>query len=352
MSDPLVIKIDDEHWDGVSEALVNLSVENISGVFSLTFPQFVNDSAFKKIVDIGSTVKIMIGGVNVIDGYVDVIRVMIESGNRRVIISGRDKTGDLVDCDFAATPNEWKKQTVLDIIKNLCAPFGISVAASGSAASAAATVVDTYKATEGIAVFSLISQLCVDNSIMPVSTGNGKLTLVRAEDAQKASGASIKNPGNVIASEFVADDTDRFSRYISKGQGIETPEKSLPAFLQAQGIFADSIITRNRTKIVFPENPSLNASCLARAKWEAKYRAGMSRQFTYTVGSFLRDGKKPWLINTLVPVSDEGLKYSGDLYCHEILFKRTGAQDRAMLSLVAPFTFSADSRIEKMGVDI
>jgi prophage tail gpP-like protein len=350
MSDPVVIKIGNEYWDKPSDMRIDLSVENIAGVFSLAFPQFIGNAIFKKINKMGAAAQILIGDVPVINGFIESIRVVNQMGNRRVTMSGRDKTGDLVDCSFVGTPNEWKKQTVLNIIKDLCAPFGIAVVASGSAASAASAIIETYKATEGVAIFSLISQLCVDNSVMPISIGDGKLTLVRAEDAQQISD-KIENPGNVIAAEFVADDMDRFSAYTVRGQGIETPEKSLDAFLQVSGAFADAIVSRTRTKMMFPENPATNEKCIARAKWEAKYRAGMSRQFEYTVGNFLRANGKPWSINSLISVSDDNLKYDNSLYCHGVSFQRNGAHDRTMLSLAPAYTFTADGKIEKTVVD-
>ena len=350
MSDPLIIKIDNEYWDRPSDARIDLSVENIAGVFSLAFPQYVGDAIFKKITKMGSTAQILIGDVPVITGYIESIQVSNQMGNSRVTLSGRDKTGDLVDCSFTATPNEWKKQTVLDIVKNLCAPFGISVVASGNAATAAATVIDTYKAADGVAVFSLISQLCVDNAVMPISIGDGKLTLVRAEDAV-ALAEGIDNPGNAISAEFNADNMDRFNQYVVHGQGIETPEKSLDAFLQPFGSFADSIVTRVRTKSLYPENPTTSDRCLARAKWEAKYRAGMSRQFAYTMGNFVMKDGKPWKINSLVALNDNNLKYNGELYCHGVSFQRNGPRDRVVLSLAPKSTFTADGKIEKVVVD-
>lgn len=348
MSDILTVKIGDNYWDKSIEAKIQTSVESISGAFSVSFPQFMQSDIVKGLKN-GSDAQILIGDVPVITGKVDSLRFVEKTGDKYIVISGRDSTSDLIDCDYIETPNEWKKQTVLKIISDLCSPFNISVVAKGKAATAANTILETYKATEGMTIFNLISQICVDSLVMPVSLGDGKLTLVRSEDAAVIQ-SQINNPGNVIEMSFLADDSNRFSKYIAKGQGIEEPEKGLQSFLKASGEFSDSIM-RYRPKTFFPENPTDSAKCISRAKWEAKYRAGISRLFSYTLVGWTQENKKPWSIHSLISVNDETLNTEKELYCDEILFRRDGSKDVSVINLVPKFTFSIEDKIEKVVVD-
>jgi prophage tail gpP-like protein len=298
----------------------------------------------------GQTADVFINDIQVAKGFVDTIRISEKVGEKTIMISGRDYTADLVDCSFIETPNEWKKQTLLKIVSDLCAPFAIDVAAAGSASSAASVQIETFKATEGMSICNLISQLCVDNMIMPISLGDGKLTLIRAEDAERLP-KGIVNPGNIFALDFYASDVDRFSKYMTKGQGIETPEKDFAAFLHPFGSFSDSVTSRYRPKMLFPENPSSASICMARSKWEAKYQAGKSRQFSYMMIGWLQENKKPWPIHSLVSVDDKSLNYSGELYCSDVLYERDGSRDMTTITLVQQSTFTADGKIEKMVVD-
>lgn len=349
MSDILTVKIGNKYWDNSIEAKIQQSVESVSGAFSISFPQFMQSDIVKELKS-GQESEILIADKTIIKGFIDSIRIVEKTGDKYIVVSGRDKTADLVDCDYVEMPNEWKKQTVLKIISDLCSPFGISVVAKGTASSASSSLIETYKVTEGVSVCSLISQICVDNLLMPVSFGDGKLTLIRAEDAESIS-SNIQNPGNVLEMAFVSDDTNRHSRYITKGQGIETPEKGLQSFLRLSGTFDDSIM-RYRPKTFFPENPSNAAKCTSRSKWEGKYRAGMSRKFSYTVVDWTHgQNKKPWMIHSLIQVSDRTLNFDGELYCSDILFSRQGSKDIAVINLVPKFTFTEDGKIEKVVVD-
>ena len=125
-----------DEWTRVD---ITRSLDDISAGFSLELRDadrsmeswpFASLAALRRSPDRWSEVTLSIDGQPVLVGWIDEIAPPAAEGDVSVTITGRDKSGDLVDC--AATvdgPAEFRKVTVLQVAKKICEPFGITVKA-------------------------------------------------------------------------------------------------------------------------------------------------------------------------------------------------------------------------------
>ncbi|EDT6434631.1 phage tail protein, partial [Salmonella enterica subsp. enterica] len=97
-------------WTGVS---VRRSLEHLAGSFELELMmpgQPVPDG-----IAPGLPLKLQINGVTVITGYLDTVKHKITATSNKISITGRDKTGDLVDCSAVFKGSQWHNRTLEQI---------------------------------------------------------------------------------------------------------------------------------------------------------------------------------------------------------------------------------------------
>jgi prophage tail gpP-like protein len=239
-------------------------------------------------------------------GYLDDIPVEYGARNSSISFIGRDKTMDLVDCCYVESNNSFKKQSRLNIIRRLILPYGTDIVIDPSASSEASVILDNYKVNEGETVGEMISEICRDAGILPMTFGDGKLTLTKATTT-KSSKDPLEFDQNAVYGKLIQDDRNRFSKYITKGYGIGGDNKRLEDFINPVGVFEDPIIKRYRPKMLFAETKTDSGKCRDRSKWEARVRAGFSRGIIYFVPGWLQSDGSIWRINTLATVYDNFL---------------------------------------------
>lgn len=306
MSDRLVLNINNNAYEGWQDVNIRQSIMSICGTFGVSNIGFRPGVSGDLNIKIDDEVTVEIDEQRIITGYIDDMPVTYSFDGADIAVIGRDKTEDLIDCSFDESINEWKNQTITNIVKNLCSPYGINVSVDGAVADRANTRIETFKADEGDVVADLIIRLCRENSILPVSYGDGKLTLTEGTTTRKATD-SIKLFVNTDQGYMPQSNRDRFSRYKVKGQGIGTDDKQLKDFVNPFGQASDNVVKRYRPTIIFSETPTDFKKCQNRAIWEARIRAAISRRIIYPVFGWTQSNGEIWEINTLVDVYDDFL---------------------------------------------
>lgn len=104
---------------------VGRDLGNISGTFRF---EFVDEDILNPSVALGDAVEIEMVSVVVLKGYVEALNENGDERSLRSVASGRDVTGDLVDCAANPTgPAEYRKVTLETVVGNLMQPFGLSI---------------------------------------------------------------------------------------------------------------------------------------------------------------------------------------------------------------------------------
>lgn len=330
----IVLVVSGLRYEGWKEIEVVKSIDNISTTFGFLISDKYPGDPNRWPIKLGQSCSVEVNDFQLAQGFVEELDVSYDAGAHSLNFAGRDITGDLVDCChyYDGYPNEWKNQTILSIVTALCKEFDIDIEVDPDVASDAAYVVPTFKSNEGDKVFDLIDKVCLKRAILPVSYGDGRLTLTRAGGGDRASD-NLQVGKNVLAARAVLSNLERYSKYVVKGQGIGDDYKDLTSTVQPKGIAEDFVILRHRPLVLLAESPTTNGECKDRALWESRLRMGKSRQYAYNVQGWLQSNGQPWPLNGLVRVEDEFLGIEEEMLISELTY-RLSADEGRTVSLV------------------
>ena len=337
----LILKINEVNYSGFDSVHIRKSMLDICGGFAVSVDNFFHGGTTAQEIKMGHGVKIEINGSQIIDGWIDEMPIIFGRNVDRIEIRGRDNTCDLVDCCWDETPNEWKNQSIKNLIKTLCNKFSITVIIDDSAQSEVETKIETFKASEGMPISELIFKLCKDRGILPISKGDGFLTLIKATSSEYTNDAIIVR-ANAEGGKLVQSNINRYSVYKVKGYGIATDNKTLQDYIECYGEFSDPIISRERPFVVFSENASTNFLCKKRAISEARIRAGLSRSVIYNMDGWVQSNDELWEKNKLVKIEDNftGINDTMLIIATDFIYNEDDGGDATKLMCVDKNTFS------------
>ena len=113
-----------------------------------------------------------------ITGYIDTIDIDLTDTYCRLNVSGRDKTGDLVDSSAIHGSGQWKRARLEQIVRDICKPFGIEVLVQTDTGDA----IDSFSLDDGEKAFDAIDRAARAKAILVTSSPTGQLVLTRASE--------------------------------------------------------------------------------------------------------------------------------------------------------------------------
>lgn len=328
----LTLKTGNHAYSNWGDVKIKLSIENISGYFVGEIPNIFKNMSIKDLdIGMGDSFSVEMNGNKLITGYIEKIipNSIIEddgSASSSVIIGGRDKTADLM-CSFGETVNEFKKLSILAIIRKLVAPFDIDIKIEEAVSSQLQTKLETFKIDEGESPLEAISALCRIAGVLPVSYGDGKLTLTKST-SQYGTIDSITFGQNAKQVTLYSDDTERYSKYTVKGIGISADTKEIKDYTSPWGQTVDAVVKRNKPLTVFSEMISDSANCVNKSKWIARIRAGNSRKIVYRLFGWTQSDGRAWYPNTQVVVNDSFLRFKDTMLISSVEYFNSIVDDR------------------------
>ncbi|MDD9911662.1 MAG: hypothetical protein OXR68_04080 [Alphaproteobacteria bacterium] len=296
----VALSINGKILKGWSDVNVTRSMQTISGSFSLSTVDSKLFETFTPHISNGDKCQVSVDGTPVITGYVDQIDAFYTANDHTLTVSGRDKTGDLVDCSVIHSSGEFKNRTVKQIAQTLCQPFGITVKTDYDGKA-----FKVFRIEPGETVFDAIERMCRQLALLPISTPEGDLLLTRVSTTP--SGASLKTGGNIKSASLAYTHKDRFSNYTVKGQQPGNDSVFGKAAATPMGKAQDADIKRHRPFLLLAEQPGDGLTFTDRAQWEANVRRGRSKAIRYVVPGWKHTGGKVWKENTIVSIQDDVL---------------------------------------------
>lgn len=307
MNDEIILKVEGKSYGGWTSIVVEKSMFNLAGAFGFATTDIYPGRSAKWNIKLGAECVVEVNGQAIITGYVEDIPIDYDELSHNIQFGGRDNTGDLVDCSFDGDSNEWKNLKVLKVLKQLCDPFDIDILVDSTVTSKANSKwPDSVKADEGVTVSDLIFDMCKMKAMLPVSYGDGYLTLTQANTKNKVHDSLVLGR-NIKRGRIEQSNKDRYKTYIVKGQGAADDFRDLFSITSPVGRHIDNVIERYRPLVIFTETKCDSGRCLERAKWEANIRAGKSRRLEYEVQGWTQSNGDVWPMNAMVQVNDNFL---------------------------------------------
>lgn len=336
------LKIADKLYGGWLSISIQRSIEQLAGQFSLGVTERWSGQNTPWPIRPGDACEVQIDGESVITGYVDDVEINYDAEGHSMSVSGRDRTGDLVDCSAPIENSGWKNLTLLSAAERLCKPFGIAVRSETEAGQ----VFPIFRANPGDTVFTRLSAGARAQGVLFVTDGKGNLVITRASSQRIP--ATLQLGENVLSCSSRVSHKDRFNVYTVTGQGespephdvVEAIEQIFAPELHISCARGDKSIRRHRP-LITTENglANLDDAC-RRAKWESSVRFARSQSLHYTVNGWWYSPGTLWPINRLVSVQDTLLGVDGEWLIASALFALDDNGMRTELTLVPRDAFA------------
>lgn len=240
----------------------------------------------------------------ILDGFIEKVSTGVDDQSHTIQVSGRDRTGDLIDCSPANFP-QFTNQSLFQIMQTVCKPFGIPVAGSN---------VDNHvfpqaKLRPGETVFSFLNRLSKQRGLLlcNIPKVGGGIQLCRPGSGSYKTARLDAN--NILQGTVETDMTQIFSEY-----NVLSQQTSPVSFLDDDqigqpetqtsvvGRVEDKTVQRYRPKTLMAEKTSSPAQALSRARWESSRRAAQALRIKVTVSGWLNTDNDIWRENHQVNV--------------------------------------------------
>lgn len=310
MTIKLKLTVNGQEYGGWKSARVTRGIEAIAGGFELEATDRWAERSEPWPIGEGDVCKLAIDKTTLITGYVGKRHLSYDAESHSFSVSGRDKTGDLVDCSANLGKWEFKGIDVLTLAKRVCDPFGISVSIQPGLTLAKVAKLSIDPGDTG---FEVIERVCRIAGLLPISDGSGGLLLTRAAgDGDARANTELIEGGNILSASADYDSTGRFHRYVVLGQHQGTDELSGAKAASIKGEATDANVTRTaRELIIRPEGNVTPAQAKTRAQWEAIVRAARGDAVTITVQGWTMGNGELWPVNALVKVKSPRIGVNG-----------------------------------------
>ncbi|WP_425646065.1 phage baseplate assembly protein [Agrobacterium leguminum] len=342
MAKSIKLLLDGAPYDQWTSGEVTRDLKDFSGSFSFTFR---DGEASKQTLAFASMpnlprlhtqmqAKIMIGKRTVLIGHVETVAYDVSDGNAAVTISGRDKTGDLIDCSaLAEGPAELKGVKLEAAASKIAEAFGLKVRTEVDTGDS----FDRYSIDLGETAFSAIEKGARQRSALILSDGVGNIVITRTGKTRAPDGINL--PGNVIAVRATESTANRFSKTVVRGQSERSGKARSAAALDgtaepigadsrndgdgsarererkgtvATGTSSDDEIKRYRPVVHLARSKAGAVSAQDEADWRNRTSRAEGDEQTYTVRGHEVNGEL-WTVNQQVAVSDAFLGIERDL---------------------------------------
>jgi len=301
------LKVDGAFYGGWTSLRVSRSIEQMAGTFELEVTEHWPGQPLAAPIRPGHACQVLLDGTPVITGYIDTVEPSYDANSHTVRVTGRDQTGDLVDCSAVHKGGQWHNVGIATLARDLIAPFGIKLVIETDTGAA----FSGHKIEPGETVFECLERAARMRALLLISNPLGDLVITRAGRSlvpvQLEEGQNIKSARGEFSWK------DRFSTYTVKGQDKGTDEWYAENAAHPSATVRDSAITRYRPLVVLAEEHGHGATLRDRAEWEKNVRMGRGNRGSITVQGWRHAGGDLWQPNSLVRVRSPLLWLDADM---------------------------------------
>ncbi|MEA9422406.1 phage tail protein [Aeromonas caviae] len=307
MAEPITLRVDGQIYSGWQKVRITRSLRDIAGDFELSLTRKWKNAS-EMVIREGSACTVHIGNDLVLTGYVDDFIPSYDANEVSWVVSGRSKTGDLVDCSAIFKTGSWSNVKLDQVARDICAPFNIEVVVECDLGD----VFPRVTIEQGESCFELLDRLAKQRAVLLTPNERGQLVLTQASDTPM--GVSLILGQNILAARGNFSMRDRASEWIVKGSsyaGGATWDNAATATIGGQkAVIKDPDVTRYRPRIIIAEDVTTVAGASKRGQWQKQRSIGEGTQTEITVAGWRTQGIEGdqgplWRINRMCPIKDE-----------------------------------------------
>lgn len=328
-------------YGGWQEIRIQRSIEQVSGRFDLRVTERWGGQDTVRPILPGMACQVLVEDKPVITGYVDDVVIGYDATNHTVTVSGRDNTGDLVDCSPPLGYSGLSNHTLLEIARRLCEPYKIPVTAEVDVGGRF-----IHLLSAGGSILEELNKGARMRALLLVADGKGGLLITRASTERIP--ATLLLGENVLACEASFSHRERFSEYtITGSHNVPADEKEYESALLIKGQATDDLVGRHRPLVISDVYLEGLADARRFAEHERNVHFGRSQTLRYIVQGWHYAPGKIWPINRMVPVRDELVGLDADRLIVGVAFILDDGGARTELTLMPREAFDLIALPEK-----
>lgn len=345
----VALLINGQKYIGWEDLQISRSLEALSGTFSLSYIDawdFQSDGRdsepagyTKWYMKPGDQCEITIDDELVLTGFIDEVQTSFDEEERRFQVSGRDKTGDLVDCAAAIDRiKTYRDLNIAQLAVILCKPFGIKVINQTDVGK----IFRQISIDPAQSVHDVLEQLARQRAVLMTTDKAGNL--VFTNPGSKNANTSLEEGDNILSGGFSYDFKKRHSLYVVYGQSAgESVFWGGEQARKAKSTSTDPTITRYRPKVLVAERDATRLETKKRADWESSFNAARGstlncRTLGWRQGELA--GDPLWEPNMLVRVKAPSLGLDGDMLIESVTFRISDQGEVTDLQLTKPDAYT------------
>jgi prophage tail gpP-like protein len=266
-------------------------------------------------------------GVLAFTGHVEKVQPRFDAGAYSLSISGRSKTGDLVDSSHNHKTSEFKKKAPKAILSDIVSEHGVAVEGQGGA-----RVRDLFRLNPGETIYSAVERLGRRDGFTACDTPEGNLHLFDAPTESQA--GSLIEGVHFQSGSATFDASKRFAKTQVKAQA---PVDHGPDNLEIDIEETDPSGARARRKVIVAPEFLRKDEAKKRAAHARDRSAGRGITCEFVIAGWTDDGGQIWQPRKLIYVESPSLGLSQVMMIETArlsLSERDGTQ--AALSFVDP----------------
>ncbi|WP_439471347.1 phage baseplate assembly protein [Brevundimonas sp.] len=341
MSEPelVTLKVGGMLFEGWTTVNVSKGLRFPAGSFSLSYAERPSADGAPLKIRTGEACEVLIGGELVITGWIDTATPEFDAESRRLTVTGRDRTADLVDCAALNSPGSWANRTLLQIASDLVQPFGLTVVARTDVGAA----FRRFSLQQGETVWDALERMARFRGFLVVSTPAGQIEFITP--GRRRAGFTLRQ-SDMLSASAEHDVGDRFSLYVVKGQSSGDDESNGRAAAGPKAEVTDPAIKRYRPTLILAEEQATLASLQARAGWEANVRAAAGRRVVAEVQGWRDPDGALWSGDLIVPTDAPWLGIDGDILIADVSFELGESGSTTSLTLSPPDAYRPEPSTE------
>ncbi len=345
----MLIIIDGQGFEGFTQATVSRSIFHASGHFKFTFsPQNqlvmgANSDNYPLKTDKQCTIQV--NNQDFLTGFSDNVVVNRSDSQVSTILSGRDRTMDLIDSTLdanVATTFNATGLTLKQISEKIITKLGIKdVAVIDTVGTAKFKKGETIIFQQGETGIGFLQKYANMQHVLLSTDGKGNLTIV---NGSTTAAAVTLSPSVMVSSELMLDTSKQFNEYVCYSQtivanDIQNLDKNSTAGNKNEGTVVNATIRPGRKLVFIADTPLATVETKDRATWESNFRQSMGFRYTVVVKDFVHDGGKIWEPNLTVNVNDPFVGLNSKLIIETVTFEQSMAGLKTILTMVPPDAF-------------
>lgn len=326
LDDAVTLFINKQIYSGWEDVRITRELNAAAGDFQVRLTDRWKPEQQSWSVQSGDGVHIHMGKQSVLTGWIDTVNPSFNATKRSIVVSGRSKTCDIVDCSVTG-PNQYSDIDLQTLAQKVCSPFEVPVYFRASPGAKFSSII----VKQGETVFNLLDRHARQRKLLMIVNYEGGLEFVNV--GGKRAGTEIRQGVNVLSGSANSDKTNRFSEYIVKGQNLNflgEPEQSS----SPEGKFTDEGVTRFRPYVVVNDGTTDGKTAEDRAQYEANIRAAKSLEAEVEVQGWFKQDGNLWEINEEVFCDVGYLGIRRWMLISKVIFNKNSSGTTTIISLI------------------